>query len=291
MSWCIAKTMVNLGAEESQGSSRNSTGMIELGVTYFDQLPALAQEPDVCFAYARLGNWLDRNTGYQAIDSLRDKKFLYHHNGNIRASELETQALIATLQDWQRRTQCPWLSAHLDYHTDEEIDLLLREGTRPPPHGAEQALRLICHAVRTWQAHLPVPLLLENMQHWPLPEVDIAATPGFIARVLEETESSLLLDTAHARITAAILNRSVQSYLEEFPLNRVVEIHVSSPRLEHGRWINCHETLQETDYALLEWLLERVTPKVITLEYWKDVVQAREQILRLDRLIAQFNAA
>jgi hypothetical protein len=40
----------------------------------------------------------------------------------------------------------------------------------------------------------------------------------------------------------------------------------------------------------LEWLLERVTPKAIALEYWKDVVQAREQILRLDQLIAQFNA-
>jgi uncharacterized protein (UPF0276 family) len=110
-------------------------------------------------------------------------------------------------------------------------------------------------------------------------------------RVLEETESSLLLDTAHARITAAILNRSVQSYLEEFPLDRIVEIHVSSPRLEQGQWVNCHETLQNTDYALLEWLLERVTPKVITLEYWMDAVQAREQILRLDQLIAQFNAA
>ena len=141
------------------------------------------------------------------------------------------------------------------------------------------------------QAHLPVPVLLENMQHWPLPEVDIAATPGFITRVLEETQSRLLLDTAHARITAAILNRSVQRYLEEFPLTRIVEIHVSSPRLEHDQWINCHETLQETDYALLEWLLERVTPKVITLEYWKDVALAREQILRLNQLLARFNAA
>ncbi len=172
--------------------------MIELSVTYFDQLPALAQDSEIGFQYVRLGNWLDKKTGYQAIDSFHDKKFLYHHNGNIRASEPETQALITAFQDWQRQTNCPWLSAHLDYHIDDEINLLLREGQRPPHYDAEQALELICHAIQTMQTHLPVPLLLENMQHWHLPEVDIAVTPVFMTRVLEETQSGLLLDTAHA---------------------------------------------------------------------------------------------
>jgi uncharacterized protein (UPF0276 family) len=261
--------------------------MIELGVTYFDRLSVLAQDPGAHFQYVRLGNWLDRNTGYQAIESFRDKKFLYHHNGNVRASEPEMHRLVTALQDWQRLTNCPWLSAHLDYHTDREINALLRDGQRPPRYGADQALALICHAVETMQASLPVPLLLENMQHWPLPEVDLAADPAFITRVLEETQCDLLLDTAHARITAAILNRDVRDYLAELPLSRIVEVHVSSPRRKNGQWVNCHETMQEEDYALLEWLLQQSTPRVITLEYWKKVAPAREQVLRLNQLITQ----
>jgi uncharacterized protein (UPF0276 family) len=265
--------------------------MIELGVTYFGQLAALAQDSETGFQYVRLGNWLDRKAGDQAIESFPDKKFLYHHNGNIRANEPETQALIAAFRDRQRQTNCPWLSAHLDHHTDAEINSLLQGGTRPPRYEAGQALELIRHAIQSMQAHLPVPLLLENMQHWPLPEADVAVAPAFITRVLEETQSGLLLDTAHARITAAVLNRSVRSYLEELPLERTVEIHVSSPRLENGQWVSCHEAMQEEDYTLLEWLLERVTPKVITLEYWKDAAQARQQIRRLDQLIAQLRPA
>jgi uncharacterized protein (UPF0276 family) len=265
--------------------------MIELGVTYFGQLAALAQDSQIDFQYVRLGNWLDRKAGDQAIESFPDKKFLYHHNGNIRASEPETQALVAAFQDWQRQTNCPWLSAHLDHHTDDEINSLLREGTRPPRYEAEQALELICCAIQSMQAHLPVPLLLENVEHWPLPEADLAVAPAFVTRVLEETQSGLQLDTAHARITAALLNRPVRSYLEELPLERTVEIHVSSPRCKDGQWVNCHEAMQEKDYAVLEWLLQRLTPKVVTLEYWREVTQARQQILRLDRLMAQLNGA
>jgi hypothetical protein len=40
---------------------------------------------------------------------------------------------------------------------------------------------------------------------------------------------------------------------------------------------------------LLEWLLRRTSPRAVTLEYWKDSAQARDQILRLNELIAQVN--
>jgi len=79
----------------------------------------------------------------------------------------------------------------------------------------------------------------------------------------------------------------VYAYLEELPLDRVVEIHVSGPRFENGWWHDYHDTLQTEDYALLEWVLRRSTPRVVTLEYWKDIAQVREQLLRLSRLIAQ----
>ena len=42
---------------------------------------------------------------------------------------------------------------------------------------------------------------------------------------------------------------------------------------------------------MLSWLLESVTPTMVTLEYWKDVAMAREQTSRLNQLHAQFSAA
>jgi deoxyribodipyrimidine photo-lyase len=144
---------------------------------------------------------------------------------------------------------------------NEEIHGLIREGRRPPRYDAEEAFTLICHAAQIVQAHLPVRLLLENVPHWPLPEVDVVVMPDFIGRVLEETQCGLLLDIPHACITAATLDHDVRSYLEEFPLDRTIEVHVSGVRCENGQWAGSHEPLQDEDYALLEWLLQRSAPR------------------------------
>ena len=45
------------------------------------------------------------------------------------------------------------------------------------------------------------------------------------------------------------------------------EIHVSGPRLDQGVLRDRHLELQEKDYSLLAWLLERTEPQVVTLEY------------------------
>ncbi len=263
----------------------------ELGVTYFRELPTLAQDAGVDFQYVRVGNWLEPDLARQAKGQFPGKELLYHHNRNIRVRESEVESFIATLQKWHQLTSCPWLSAHLDYHTDEEIQAILAKVRRPSSCDIEEATQLMCQAARAVQAHLPVPLLLENVQHWPLVETDLTATPAFIGRVLDQVHGSLLLDIAHARISAAIMHCGVHSYLEELPLHRVIEIHVSSPRYRNGEWHNCHEVLQKEDYAILKWLLDRIRPRVVTLEYWKDLHQVRDQILRLNELISQAKAA
>ena len=50
-------------------------------------------------------------------------------------------------------------------------------------------------------------------------------------------------------MTAGTLGLDVYAYLEAFPLERVIEIHVSSPRYVGGRWKSRHEMLEE--YAQL----------------------------------------
>jgi uncharacterized protein (UPF0276 family) len=247
----------------------------------------LLQDPEVRLQYLKVGVWLAPEAIPQRRALFPNKTFLYHYGKNLRAGESGVAASIAALQACQRLTGCPWLSAHLNHHTDDEIRALLTRGVRPPPYKAEQALELLCAAVERVQASLPVPLILENVPAWPLPESDLVVMPEFIGRVLEETDCGFLLDTAHARLTAACLAWDVHAYLQALPLERVVEIHASGPWLEGDRWVDSHEPLQEEDYALLVWLLQRTSPRVVTLEYWRDPDRAREQLVRLNRLLAQ----
>jgi uncharacterized protein (UPF0276 family) len=78
-----------------------------------------------------------------------------------------------------------------------------------------------------------------------------------------------------------VLGVDVYDYLDDLPLDRVVQLHVSGPRMREGRLVDVHESLQETDYALLDFVLERTQPQVVTLEYIREREALREQLFRL----------
>jgi len=259
--------------------------MIELGVNYLTELPRLAEDADVAFQYVKVGDSGADHVS-AALECFPGKMILYHCNSLIRPDREGTDSVLATLLTEQRRTGSPWLSAHLDYYTREEAHDYL-QGNRPLPEYSEhEAFELICGAVGVIKPHLPVPLLLENMPKWPSPDSDPATSPGFITRVLDETQCGMLLDLAHVRVSAGNLGREVHAYAKELPLERVVEIHVSGPRCRGEWWHDSHDTMVDEDYALLEWVLRRATPKVVTLEYWKNPAHVREQLLRLAPLIS-----
>ena len=56
-------------------------------------------------------------------------------------------------------------------------------------------------------------------------------------------------------------------------------------RQPDGRLYDAHEALNEEDYRLLEWTLERVQPEWLTLEYFREDPSALlEQLQRLSSL-------
>ena len=260
--------------------------MIGLGANYSAGLRALLRDPQIDFQAVKVttGSYLKETAG-EIRAQFPGKAILYHQNSLIRSGPAETEALVATMQSWQRQAGCPWLSAHIDYYSDQEIQQMVDEGQRPPRYDPETAFQLLCEAVRTVKMQLPVPLLLENMPHWPLPDVDLATTPPFIRQVVEATDCDFLLDTAHARVSASALGWDLYRYLEALPLERAVEIHVSGPGLQDGRLWDLHQALQEIDYAILEWLLQHTRPRVVTLEYWQDPARLKEQLIRLRQVI------
>ena len=110
-----------------------------------------------------------------------------------------------------------------------------------------------------------------------------------ITEVLEGAECGFVLDIGHARVSAAVLGVDVYDYLRDLPLNRVVQVHVSGPRMRDGRLVDAHESLQETDYALLDFVLDRTQPQVVTLEYTRKRESLQEQLFRLRGILDSRN--
>jgi uncharacterized protein (UPF0276 family) len=119
--------------------------------------------------------------------------------------------------------------------------------------------------LREW---LDVPLLLENFNYHPTNAYEYICEPDTFSELVEAIGSDMLLDLAHAQISARNMRLGEpRAYLDKLPLAKVREIHINRPFDDGTQMLDRHGSIQSSDVDLLRWTLER-TPKAeaITLE-------------------------
>lgn len=206
----------------------------------------------------------------------------------------------ATLERLARETSTPFINVHLvaeagqfphipvdstsPAHLDEVTAYFLREvGIVAERFGAEK-------------------VIVENVIYrGPEGKVLLAAVASqVLARVTEESGCGLLLDLAHASISARHLGVGAQNYIAALPVNRLRELHVTGTRFDGQRWRD-HLAMDEHDWALLDWAGAQIStgtwnrPWVAAFEYggigpifeWRsDPAVIAEQIPRLRQTIS-----
>ncbi len=101
---------------------------------------------------------------------------------------------------------------------------------------------------------------LDNIKYGPL------IYPEVITEIVTDTDCGFLLDISHAYCSAFALGMDLLSYLSALPLHKVVEIHMNGWQRVNDK-IMCHIKIHEEGYKVLEWVLDRTSPKILTLEY------------------------
>jgi uncharacterized protein (UPF0276 family) len=163
-----------------------------------------------------------------------------------------------------------------------------------PPSEADVVERLVA-MTRSWAERIVVPLLVENVPYYGFRgTLAPAIAPDVIRKVCAEAGADLLLDLAHARVTAWHCDEDARAYLAALPLDRVREIHVCGPLLDPKEGLrDRHQEMQAEDYDLLAWALDRTDSLVVTLEYGgtgplfaarNDVDALERQLNRLARM-------
>lgn len=251
--------------------------------TLADLWPQEAIRPDLL----EVTTWMDLEQIVFFRDLLLDEPLLLY-GGNLLgvplSEEDETHLRLLVAQ-----TGTPWLSVRISLWPWKAMQEARKRGGRPSALDLGTHLEEFFSRVRALRECLNIPLLLENTPSLPGMKNDPENDPETIAAVLQATGCSFLLDLSCAQAAARNWGyENPRHYLAALPLDRVVEIHLSapSPRID-GQLANTHESLREEDYLLLDWLLARTTPQVVTLEYWKDPGALSEQILRLKRELAR----
>lgn len=147
----------------------------------------------------------------------------------------------------------------------------------------------------------PDRVITENI---PLPEkgknyLRPVALPTFFQRLMAETGCGMLLDLAHAAITAKTLQTEPFAFFSEFPVRRIKEIHITGLGLHEGE-IQDHMEMKDRDWCLFKIAIDRIhmgdwrTPEIIAFEYggtgtpfaWRSESRVLlEQVPRLNQLV------
>ena len=179
----------------------------------------------------------------------------------------------------------PWYSLHLGFSV-EEVDFYDEAMQGLSPLQPRELILERCIArLKQLKALLPVPILIENLDYNPTQAYEYVCDTDFIQQVLAETYTWLLLDLAHARVTAQAFGIPVEDYIAKLPLEKVRQIHLNPPGWREGRLVDAHLTLEEEDFQLFEQILHNSQPWAVTLEYNHDPENILSQIKRLREIL------
>ncbi|UVS81930.1 DUF692 domain-containing protein [Actinokineospora sp. UTMC 2448] len=158
----------------------------------------------------------------------------------------------------------PWVANHSFYGDDSWLDIW-----SSPLQFSPREVRRVADRARRLQELYGVPLAHENAAYYLRTPGSTMREAEFMAELVAASGTFLHLDLHN--IYANSLNLAdfdIEDYLDTIPLDRVIAVHLAGGSWHDGLYHDWHDSpVPEPVWELLDWLLARVTPGAVILEY------------------------
>jgi uncharacterized protein (UPF0276 family) len=170
--------------------------------------------------------------------SIKARYTLLLHDYLGQLSEPLDERAIERARSLAQLYQTPWVAEHFQcLHTEDGTYNL--NYVFPPLYTEEFLERFVTNA-NALKARLDQPLVMENIPGF----FDVTASripeAEWLQRFFERTDVGFLLDLPHVWLEAHYHGADPKAFLADFPLERVVELHVAGVELDpdlQGPWI------------------------------------------------------
>ncbi|MCB0196149.1 MAG: DUF692 domain-containing protein [Anaerolineae bacterium] len=161
-------------------------------------------------------------------------------------------------------TRSPYYSEHLCMTQAPGINI----GHLSPLWFTEPVLENTINRVAQVQNYLGKPLILENVTYaFDIPQAEMPQTE-FFNRLVAATGCGVLLDITNVFINSTNHGYDPIAFLEEMPLDNVVQVHVAGGFWRDDVLIDGHsEPVQEESWGLLEQLAAKIKVRACILEH------------------------
>ncbi len=221
--------------------------------------------------------------------TIKQRYTLLLHDYLGQLSEPLDERAIARARALAAQYDTPWVAEHFQcLHTEDGTYNL--NYVFPPLYTEEFLTRFVANATAL-QGRLDQPLVMENIPGFfdvrggasRMPE------PVWLRRFFEATGVGFLLDLPHVWLEAHYRGVAPEAWLAEFPLDRVVEIHVAGVQADRdleGPWI----APTEPDDAMLDFMAHAVVrcpgAKAVTFDAFSPSLTADVLLSSVSRIRA-----
>lgn len=131
-----------------------------------------------------------------------------------------------------------------------------------------------------------IELGIENTNFYPTNAYKYITEAAFLSRIVYENNIRFLFDLAHARITAHNTQNDYENYLHALPLDRIIQIHISSCGVrKDGLAFDAHDYPKRQEYLEVKRLIKSGLVRYLTVEYYKDTARLTRSLKLLKELI------
>jgi len=222
------------------------------------------------------------------LEKFRDKPAIFHSGLGLVQAEFVPAFQREGLAEFLKEIRAELFSFDLGPACRKNFSVLPLSRTLTPDQIKRESRKALDHVRRFYAG----PLAAENYNYYPTGLYESVCRPDFIGTYLEEFELGLVLDLAHAAISAINLKIDLQDYLGELPLERTVEVHLSRPYFHPRMAVDAHAGPRAEDFDRLAFILKRLTtpgPVLVTLEYYRDLKRMKNYFLALEQLMEKLN--
>jgi uncharacterized protein (UPF0276 family) len=154
---------------------------------------------------------------------------------------------------------------------------------RPLPQ-TEEMLDYLLPRIHRVQETLGRPLLLENIPAAIDREKEEMSEWDFIARVAEDSETSILLDLNNLLCHSTAMGYDPATYIDHLPVEKIWQVHLASLSSRH-EYQRDEETQppQDPTWSLYQHLLDKCGPIATMLERNDDIPPLQELLVELEQ--------
>jgi len=229
----------------------------------------LSGEPQDIWFEAISENFMDSGGRPRAVISAVAERYpivLHGVSLSIGSTDPLDVGYLASLKRLADEVRPAWVSDHLCWtgvNGHNSHDLL-------PMPLTEESLAHVAARVRQVQDYLERPLILENPSSYVRFAQSTLDEPGFLRALAEETGCGLLLDVNNVFVTCFNAGTDPAAYLDAFPCERVVQMHLAGHQDMGSHLIDTHDRPVRAEVWALFRRAWALTGGASTLLEWDD---------------------